>query len=161
MRRWREIRTLAAERFPFAYPDGPHNAESLMVHPTTGVVYIISKTTTGKSRVYKFPEPLKANTKVTLIQVAELNLPSGNSGTATGADIHPCAPRFLLRTYSRVYEFRAAAGESFEQAFTKAPIRVTAPSEPQGEAITYAIDGSGYYTVSEGTRQPLYRIPAN
>ncbi|WP_394842062.1 hypothetical protein LZC95_33915 [Pendulispora brunnea] len=152
--------SLPAEKFPFAYPDGPHNAESLMVHPTTGSMYIISKTKTGKSRVYKFPEPLTANTKVTLIKIAELNLPSGQSGTATGADIHPCAPRFLLRTYSRVYEFRAGANESFDQAFTKAPVTLTAPSEDQGEAIAYAADGSGYYTVSEGTQPALYRINA-
>jgi len=152
--------SLAAEKFPFAYPDGPHNAESLMVHPTTGSVYIISKSKTGKSHVYKFPEPLKANTKVTLVKIADLNLPSGNSGTATGADIHPCAPRFLLRTYSRVYEFRAGAGESFEQAFTTSPVTLTAPSEDQGEAIAYAPDGSGYYTVSEGTKPALYRVSA-
>ena len=152
--------SLAAEKYPFAYPDGPRNAESLMVHPTTGDIYIISKKSSGKSGVYKFPQPLKVNTKVTLIKVADLKLPTDTDAKATAADIHPCASRFLLRTYSRVYEFRAAAGESFEQAFTKTPVVLPAPDEDQGEAIAYALDGSAYYTVSEGTKSPLYRISA-
>src|SRR5207247_1030146 len=30
-------------RLPFVYPDGPHNAEALLVHPTTGDVYVVTK----------------------------------------------------------------------------------------------------------------------
>ena len=30
------------------------------------------------------------------------------------------------------------------------------PVEPNGEAIAWSADGRGYYTLSEGKRQPIY-----
>ena len=68
---------------------------------------------------------------------------------ASGAAIHPSGNRFL------VYEYRAPAGGSFESAFAATPVTLTAPSaEGQGEAIDYAADGSGYYTLGEEPAPP-------
>jgi len=35
--------TVAFDYFPFAYDDGPHNAEALVVDPVTGRVYVVLK----------------------------------------------------------------------------------------------------------------------
>ena len=45
--------TEAAEAIKFDYPDGRHDAETLLVHPQTGDVYVLSKTLTSASGVYK------------------------------------------------------------------------------------------------------------
>lgn len=68
--------------------------------------------------------------------------------------IHPCANRFLLRTYRAVYEYRAPAGGAFETAFAAAPVALTDTVEGQGESIEYEADGSGYFTMSERTASP-------
>lgn len=145
--------SLTAEKFPFQYPDTPKDAESIMVHPTTGDIYVITKSSTGLSKVYKFPQPLPAPGTMTTLQfVANLQLPTTsdvNFSYATSAAIHPCSNRFILRTYRTVYEFRAAAGAAFETAFAAAPVTLTDTVEGQGEAIEYAADGSGYFTMSE------------
>ena len=144
---------LTAEKFPFQYPDSPKDAESIMVHPTTGTIYVITKSGTGLSKVYKFPTPMPApNVMTTLTFVSNLQLPVNgdtNFASATAAAIHPCADRFLLRTYRRVYEYRAAAGAAFETAFAATPVVLTDTVEGQGEAIEYEYNGAGYFTMSE------------
>ncbi|WP_237079944.1 hypothetical protein [Myxococcus xanthus] len=88
----------------------------------------------------------------TLIFVADIQLPTSddtNFARATSAAIHPCANRFLLRTYRKVYEFRAAPGAAFETAFAATPVSLTDTVEGQGEAIEYQADGAGYFTMSE------------
>lgn len=150
--------TIAGDRFPFSYPDGAKDAEALMVHPTTGVIYVVTKNgSTGISKVYKFPTPLPApNTMSTLVHVADLQLPLGpdaNFRSVTAGAIHPCSNRFLLRTYRAVYEYRAT-GATFESAFLASPIALTDPVEGQGESIEYEADGSGYFTMSERAASP-------
>lgn len=151
--------TIAGDRFPFKYPDTPQNAEALLVHPTTGDIYVVTKDgTSGLSKVYKFPRPLPApGTLSTLIHVADVQMPLGPDGnfrSVTAGTIHPCASRLLLRTYRAVYEYRAPAGQSFESAFLQAPVVLTDTHEGQGESIEYEPDGSGYFTMSERTAAP-------
>ncbi|MFY0572329.1 cell wall anchor protein [Archangium lansingense] len=146
--------TLTAEAFPFVYPDTAKDAEALMVHPVTGDIYVITKSSSGASKVYKYPTPLPApGTQSTLVWVADLQLPVDpndvEAAKATAAAIHPCADRFLVRTYRRVYEFRAAAGQGFESAFAAAPVTLTDTAEGQGESIEYDANGASYYTMSE------------
>ncbi|WP_437336062.1 cell wall anchor protein [Sorangium sp. So ce394] len=157
--------TVSGDRFPFQYPDTPQNAEALMVHPTTGDIYVVTKEgTTGLSKVYKFPSPLPApDTLSTLIHVADLQMPLGpdeNFRSVTAGTIHPCADRFLLRTYRAVYEYRAPAGAGFEAAFAAPPVALTDTVEGQGESIEYEADGSGYFTMTEreAAPYPLKRV---
>ena len=44
--------TAAAVALRMRYPDGSHNAEALLVHPTTGDAYVVTKTEDGHSGVY-------------------------------------------------------------------------------------------------------------
>jgi hypothetical protein len=146
---------VAFERVPFVYPDGPHNAETLLVHPQTGDVYVVTKVMSGASVVYRAAAPLAPDRRVTLARVADLPLPTGS--LATAGDVHPCAPRVLLRTYNDLFEYRAAPGAPFESVFAATPVRVPAAGEIQGEAVAYRLDGHGYLTTSEGRMPPIQR----
>lgn len=159
--------TLTGDWFRFRYPDAPHNAEALMVHPVTGRIYVITKEADGRSGVYAFPTTLpapSATTVTTLTQVATLDLPAWAGdpedthaatwfAQVTAAAIHPAGNRFLVRTPGMVYEYR---GSSFESALAADPVALTAPTgEGQGEAIDYAADGSAYYTLGEREAPPF------
>jgi autotransporter-associated beta strand protein len=48
------------------------------------------------------------------------------------------------------------AGGSITDAFNTAPITIPLASEPQGEAIGFDPNGRGYFTLSEGSSQPVY-----
>ncbi|MFF1822468.1 hypothetical protein ACFVWG_34520 [Kribbella sp. NPDC058245] len=151
--------TLTGDYFPYTLPGGPKNSEALMVHPGTGDIYVITKSTSGVSDVYKFPNPLpKPGTSSVLTKVATLTLPLKEGdlpyGEVTAASIHPTLNRFLVRTYRKVYEYRGTPGGSFASALTGTRVEMTDTAEGQGEAIEYAPDGSAYFTLSEQLAAP-------
>lgn len=152
-------KSLVGDHFPFMYPGGTkRDAEAFMVHPRTGAMYVIAKTTTGTSSVYRFPNPLPApGTVSTLIEVGQITLPLLNNDTnsvaITAAAVHPAGDRFIVRTYRAVYEFRGTGG-SVESAISGTRVALTDTVEGQGESIEYALDGSAYYTLSEKTAAP-------
>lgn len=152
--------TLSSERLPFRYPDGAvKDAEALMVDPRTGLIYVITKTATGVSEVFRFPNATPTpGTAVTLVKVGQLTLPkidnSAESVRITAASIHPTRNTFAVRTYRAVYEFRGTEGQGLSSAFAASPIALTDTQEPQGEALEYALDGNAYYTLSEMVRPP-------
>jgi hypothetical protein len=161
-------RTVALWRVPadgplvihrLAYPDGPHDAEALLV-PDDGVPLIITKEPTGVAALYRPAAPLQARTAdgVPLRKVGEFtphatgeNNFLGTLGEVmvTGAAISPDRRRVVLRTYTAAYEWDVPDGDVVK-AVTGATPRVTAlPDEPQGEAIAYTADGTGFVTVSD------------
>ena len=138
------------ESFPFVYPDGPHNAETLMVHPQSGRVFIVLKETGIPAVVYEMPLPLQKDTEVTLQQVATLAIPPAE-GLVTDGAFHPCGDRALIRTTGAtgLFQLTRLPGGTVPSVFGSTPVRLPVASEPQGEAVTWAIDGRSYFTASE------------
>ncbi len=138
------------ESFPFVYPDGPHNAETLMVHPQTGRVFIVLKETGTPAAVYEMPLPLQKDVQVTLQQVATLAIPPAE-GLVTDGAFHPCGDRALIRTTGAtgLFQLTRLTGGTVPSVFGSTPLRVPVAAEPQGEAVTWALDGRSYFTASE------------
>lgn len=146
---------VAWDALPFRYPDGPHNAETLLVHPTTGDLYVVTKVAAGASGVYVLRAPHAPGPARTAERVATLNLPADGGQLVTGGDLHPCADRLLVRTYVALYEYERPAGAPFEAIFAAAPRAVAVVTERHGEAVGWRADGRGYVTTSEGAHQPV------
>jgi hypothetical protein len=154
-------RTLPAERFAFRYADGAHNAESLLIDPNSGAVFIITKVAAGQpSAAYRL-ESFETGKVNVASKLADLPVPAAGDQPATAATAHPCGAGFLLRTNTALYEFRIPLGTPFADAFRATPVKVPAATEPQSEAVTYQPDGRGYYTTSEGANPPLDRVSCN
>lgn len=149
--------TITPESFDLRYPDGSHNAEALLVHPVTGHMTIVTKTNEGASPVYEFTEALRAGTPIELKKTGQIEPPKG-SERFTGGAVHPEGKGILLRTYSNLWYYPMAAGQSVAQAVSGAPCAFPVADEPQGEAVEWLPDGKGYLTVSEGVRVPLHRV---
>jgi hypothetical protein len=149
------------------YPDGAHDAEALIVDPSTGELFVVTKDLVGGvAGVYRAPADLASGSSTTLARVATVSL--GMWQGVTGADVTPAGDVVGLRTYLGVFLFPRAAGTSLEQAFSAASCAGAAPpfgssssaSEPQGEAFGFTRDGRGYLTLSEGVHPPLHRFVA-
>jgi len=154
-----------AVRRAFRYPDGPHNAEALLVHPKTGVVYIVTKEESGVAGVYKFPpeKPGEA-APVTLTRVGTVRI-AGEShffpNLVTGGDISPDGRRVALCTYAAAYELTLPAGaRDFDAIWKTRPAAVVLPFLPQCEAICYTPDGKSLLVTSEQAPAPFYRLDA-
>jgi hypothetical protein len=151
----------------FLYPDGPHDAEALLVDPVTGQLFIITKDLNGGvAQVFGAPADLAAGSTTTLTQVATFTL--GALQGVTAADVTPAGDVVALRTYFGVRLYPRPAGTSLGDAFSQTPCTgaaapfgsASSASEPQGEALGFTRDGRGYLTLSEGVHVPLHRFVA-
>jgi hypothetical protein len=126
------------------YPDGPRNAETLMVDPLTKDIYIASKTS-NLSNIYVAHYPQSTTTATVMTPVVQLYF-----NKATGGDISPDGTEILLRSNELIWYWKLPAGTSISQGLMMAPeVAPYADNEPQGEGIGFAADGSGYYTDTE------------
>lgn len=147
------------EALRFAYPDGPHNAEALVVDPRTGEIAIFTKSATGITRVFRASAPHITGAIRTLDAVGTVSVATHGSASpyVTGADISAGGTRIVLRTYTHAIEWiRVPTTALGETITTTEPCTYLLASEPQGEAIGYRPDGHGFFTVSEHLAQPLY-----
>lgn len=149
----------AVEHFTLRYPDRAHNAETLLVDPTSGDVYIVVKSGDGVSPVFRAAAPLSAAAPIPLSAVATLRFgsaPLAGNRTTTGGDISPRGDEIAIRTYDSAYLWRRAPGATVAEALSGMPCPLPLSLEIQGEALGFAADSSGYYTVSEGAMQPIH-----
>lgn len=131
------------DRIAFFYPDGSHNSEAILVDPDTKDIYIITKTDL-KSMIFKLTYPYST----TDLNKAELvgSLPYNY---AVSAAISPSGKDLVVKTYDAIYDYPRASGETIVQSLSKTPVNLPYQQEPQGEAITFDNNDSGYYTISE------------
>jgi hypothetical protein len=147
------VQTLTGvETITLTYPaPGPCNAETLMIDPVTGDLYIVTKEA-GQFRLMRKAAPHTNGQTATL----ELAATGAGLSIATGGDIAPDGGRVLVRGYGSALLWTRAPGQSLALAMTAEPCVAPLATEPQGEAIAFAFNGLGYMTLSERVNQPVY-----
>jgi Lon protease-like protein len=144
------------------YPDGPHNAETLMVDPVTRDLYIVTKEPDGHSGVFRKKAPHADGEEVTLERVADLDfggaaLPGGM--TTTAGDFSPDGAWIVVRTYNATaWLWRRDRASTVDAAFATAGCPLSLPAERQAEAIAFDRDGQHLISTSEGAGQPINRV---
>ena len=142
-----------AEALVLEYPDGPHNAETILVDPTTSDLFIVTKSPDGKSLVFRATAPHSPDELVQLELVTTLAFSSDalpGIPLTTGGDVTPAGDAEVIRTYNSAFLWQRPKGASLAAAFDSAPCPVPLRTEPQGEAIGFDTDGAGYFTVKIG-----------
>lgn len=149
-----EVTLKGTERFECRYPDGPHDAETLLVDPDTGIPYVVTKESEGTAAgVYRFPGRPEPGKIVTLEKAATLSALS----TVTGGDVTRDGSMIVLRDYFSAYGYPRPLKAPFERAFDASPLRLPLPLEEQGESLGFAPSGTAVYTASEGLQGPIHK----
>ncbi|MEW6145668.1 MAG: hypothetical protein AB1598_11680 [Thermodesulfobacteriota bacterium] len=150
------------------YPDRPHNAEGMAVHPN-GDIYIFTKEE-DLDKMESYPAKLfkiekesweNAGDGVLKLEYAgELDLPRLNGsgspfgGVVTSFDIAPSGKTFLVLTYEDAYEFDTDLSASGLKPADRL-VRdkdysvIKLMSLPQQESVSYVEDGRGFIYDSE------------
>lgn len=137
------------ERLIVQYPDGKRDAETLMVDPWTKDIYLVSKQE-DSVRVYRAAFPQSTSETIVLEHGATLDLKRSDDFFETVAgDISPSGLEILIKTYGTIYYWCRTSGQSIFEALAAEPVIVPYIREPQGEAVAWAADSTGYFTVSE------------
>lgn len=162
----KEIETAAPKLWRANYPDGKHNAESLLVHPLTRRLYILTKSDDGRCALYAFPQTLQPKVSMVLEKVADLSFPSvirvgkrpHDNCMTTGADFAPDGSRLIVATYSSLYEWLLPKEKSLADALKEAPVRIEPELLRQVEGVCYDSDSLTLWITSEHLPTPLLRI---
>ena len=151
-----------------SYPDGPHDAEALLLAPD-GTPFVVTKEVLGASSVYRPDAPLADGATVPMSRVLALgftltNTPGGPVGSAgqlmvTGGAVSADGHRIALRTYTDAYVW-PLVGSDVAGALAGEPVRVPLPEAPQGEAITFAANDQDLLVSGEALPAPVTLLPA-
>lgn len=140
------------------WPDGPHNAETLLADPIDGDLYVITKAKDGVSGVFR-TAPIGPS-KLEHLMDLRFDGPSSDWRLVTAGDISADGLWIALRTYASAYLWSRGDGSvSVSDALAGEPCRLPLPDQKQGESLAWALDASALYTVGEGTGETLWKIP--
>ena len=134
---------LDAPRTTLVWPDGPRDAEALLVHPRTGRVLVVSKGVFG-GEVAAVPERPDLAGPTPLTVLGEV------AGMVTDGAFWPDGRHLVLRTYEQAHVYRYPELEHVG-AFDL-------PPQPQGEGLAVTDDGEVWIS-TEGGRSEVLRVP--
>lgn len=154
--------TAKAETIRFDYGGDVFDAETLMIHPASGDIYIVTKQISGAAKVFKVGNAASPQPKNTAVEVGELSAPSLPAGLFTGGDISPDGKRVVVTDYFYGYELRLGqSSEGFDGIWKGTLKRVDLGSRKQGESVCYSKDGKRIFAGSERAGSPLISVTLN
>lgn len=154
--------TGAADAIRLRYPDGKFDAETLLVHPATGNIYIINKVPLFNPVVYEAAAPFTPGKLITMRRIGEIRVPSLFGGVLTGGSVSPDGRRVALCDYFQGYELvLPAKSTDFNEIWKQRMTGFDLGKRKQGEAIAYRLDGKALLATSEGQNAPLIQVTLN
>lgn len=153
------LATSAAVSLSFSYPDANQDAESLLVHPQTGDIYIVTKRVSGPAGVYRLRPNFGVSEPQRAEKIDDLSVPAIPNGFLTGGDISPDGRRVVICDYTQGYEYSLPKGENdFSKIWKQTPEIVDLGKRKGGESVCYTADGTAIFATSEGRNSPIWEV---
>jgi len=149
-----------AEAITLRYPDGPHDAEALLVDPVSLAIYVLPKLD-GPVALYGTDPAPEAGDTITLTDLLTLDLSAygAKDPRITGGSVSQGGARVALRTNEDVFLFTAPDGGGVAEALASEPARFDAPEGPDGEAVSWSPDGASLLLSGEGSGATIWQLP--
>ncbi len=146
--------TVTPAHMTLRYPDGPHDAETLLVDPVRGDLLVITKML-GAARAYRASS--RASGTVTLRRGPRVPV-----ALATGGDVSADGRVVAVRGLGEVAIWRRRGREPLLRTLRRRPcVSPTTLADGQGEALALDRHGTSFRTVAEGSPAVLRRyVPA-
>lgn len=141
-----EDQKVKARTYKFKYPDGPHNAEALLINPQTNRLYIVTKEM-PRSAIYAAPTP----DEMSRTEVNELEKIGNAPAIISDGTFTPDGRRVLLRSFDSLTVLSWPALKTTGTA--KLPTQIV------GESLAMGTDDDSVLFGSEGKNSPVYRLP--
>jgi hypothetical protein len=138
----REITIHEFDTIVFQLEDGKKDTEAIIVDPKTKDLYIISKRE-KPVYLYQLKYPYSPGDTLTAKKITSLPFTQ-----IVSAAISSDGGEILLKNYDNIYYWNTK-GKPLAEVLTKKPQVLKYIPEPQGEAITFKRDGTGFFTLSE------------
>lgn len=151
--------TEPAETIKFEYPEMRHDAETLIVHPQTGDIYILSKRLSGASAVYKLKSGFSLDKTNMVEKIADFSVPAIPNGFLTGGSISLDGKRVIICDYFNAYEITLPENaKNFDEIWMQKPDVIELGEREIGEAVCYSADGNSIFATSEKKNSPFIEV---
>ncbi|REJ76365.1 MAG: hypothetical protein DWQ47_12220 [Acidobacteria bacterium] len=156
--------TAEAREIRFRYSGGSRNAETLLVHPETRDIYVVTKKRGDSAEVYllqgeHWGQESGARRALVADKVGDVRVPAILGGFITGGEISPDGRRIALCDYINAFEYIVPVdGRALHDAFKSSPSVIDTGPREQGEAIAYSLDGKALLLTSEDSPSPLIKV---
>ncbi|GAB2842466.1 hypothetical protein [Ferruginibacter profundus] len=149
--------TLIPATLSLTYPDGKHDAETILIDPLEKQLYIISKREDSVG-VYTCALNFKDKDNVVLQKKCKLHFDNqGKKNWMVSGAISADGTQVLLKSLQHVYYWKREGNEPVYITLQRAPkIQTAFISHGQEESIAFAPDGNGYYVTAEGIGATIY-----
>jgi hypothetical protein len=144
------IDILQADTLVFSLSDRIRDAEAMVYDSLSGNFFLISKY--EPVQLYQLKYPFQQDTAV-----AEVMMKLAFDDIVA-ADICPHSDEVLLKSLKRIYYWKRKEGETLPEVFMRTAETLPYQPEAQGEAIAFAGDDNGYFTLSESTKHSTARL---
>lgn len=128
----------------FKMPDGPRDAEAILIDPFDNDLFLISKSEDSVG-LYTAHYPFRKDTtqlrKVLTMPFREI---VAGSISQDGLEI-------LLKDYKKVYYWKRSEEENLVETLARKPVELPYEREHQGEAIAWSDKRNEFYTLSESS----------
>lgn len=131
------------DKISFRYPDGSHDAEAMFVDYGTKDIYLITKRD-AKSKIYCLFYPQSLTNMNTAVHIGDLPFTG-----VVAASLHGTTQELLVKTYTNIYYFKQDNGQPIPALLQRPYLSIKYQQEPQGEAICFSNDNTGFFTLSE------------
>ena len=134
----------SAERYPVSFPDGPVDVEGMLVHPTSGQIFLVSKNRDGLGTIFRLPSLSPGIT----VEAVDLGVDAPEA--VTDAAFTHSGRWALLRTNDELWIYDPQSWASVG--------RVDTPKLAQGESVTVERGDRTVLLGSEGKNSPIVRV---
>lgn len=145
--------TAPVEAFTFTYAAGPRDAETLLVDPRDGSVWLVTK----QVDPLVFHLPLTEPGPVVIEAFGRVDAGAAADTRFSAGDVSPGGRRIALRSDDDLLIYTLGTGQSVGEALMGPPAALLAPSEP-GEALTFRPDGQALVTTGEGLGATVWAL---
>lgn len=135
------------EQMKIRYPNGPVNAETILVDHNSNDIWIVSKEVRGAT-LYKVSwNPSEVNIAQPMLRMPFEKITAG--------DISKDGTKIILRSRTSIYFWNKAAETTVQEAMALMPVVIPHRKENQSEGIAFHPQGKGFYTSTEVKRKSV------
>lgn len=132
-------------QYDFVYPDGAHDAETLLIQPDTHRLYFVTKVAKGKGAFYAAPEQASRQVTNNLTRLADA--PPG----ITDGTFLPDGKSLVLRSYVDIALLTWGPNPNVQ---ARLPVPLS-----QGESVAIGPSSTSLVVGSEGANSVVYQVP--
>ncbi|MDQ8045958.1 MAG: hypothetical protein AAGC46_03180 [Solirubrobacteraceae bacterium] len=147
--------TAPGQRLRLHYPDGAHDAETLLVDPKRGTLVVVTKGLAG-GNAYALSPPLPWGGTATLRKIGPISIP-----LATGGDVSRDGSTIAVRGYFSLSVWKRRGGEPITTTLRRTPcVSPTGLDDGQGESLALSTGGTTAWTTAEGVHPYIRKLTA-